>query len=68
MALALPSSSQPTLSRKCSTMICTFWAMLVGCSFTQFITDLIAALLSTKSLLAPPETWIVPSAAVSSVW
>ena len=30
--------------------------MLVGCSLTQFITDLIAALLSTSSLSAPPET------------
>ena len=47
-------------------MICTFWAMLVGCSLTQFITDLIAALLSTKSVLEPPETWMVPEAAVSN--
>jgi hypothetical protein len=48
-------------------MICTFWEMLVGCSLTQFITDLIAALLSTRSVPGPPETWIVPETAVSSV-
>jgi hypothetical protein len=47
-------------------MICAFCATLVGCSLTQFITDLIAALLSTKSVLEPPETWMVPEAAVSN--
>ena len=39
-------------------MICAFCATLVGCSLTQFITDLIAALLSTQSVLEPPETWM----------
>lgn len=54
--------------RKCSTMICTFCAMFVGCSFTQFITDLIAADLSTRScLLPPPDTATVPLWVVSSV-
>lgn len=43
-----------------------FLGMLVGCSFTQFITDLIAALSSTNSPLALSVIATVPEFAVSS--
>ena len=49
IALAWPSISGLTLARKCSTMMATFWLMLYGCSFTQFISDFMALDLSTFS-------------------
>lgn len=44
-----PSSRCTTLAWKCSTMICTFCAMFVGCSFTQRIRPLTAARSSTST-------------------
>src|SRR3954452_13330450 len=54
IALALPSSRWATLAWKCSTMICTFWLMLVGCSRTHRIRPLRAAPSSTSPSPLPP--------------
>jgi hypothetical protein len=53
IAFALSSSRWATLAWKCSTMICTFWLILVGWSFTHRISPLRAAASSTTSSPSP---------------
>ena len=48
-------------------VICTFCATLVGCSLTQFSTDLIAALLSTRSFIGAVGQLLIRPAAHSGV-
>lgn len=67
IALALPSSRPAMLVRKCSTMICTFWEMLCGCSRTHRITDLTALDLSRVSSLLRHPSWATLNATLYGV-